>query len=573
MKSQTKQRRKRYTAEFYRGNHIAFFFALLSTILISLLNLGIAWLMQQMIDAVSGVEGTYTLPQLAIFTAIIIVLVVAIKGINYFSKPRFVKKAMSQYKNTAFAKLTQKSIHSFNQESTANYLSALTNDASAIESGYVELVFDLLFDLVLLIGAILMMLWYSPLLTLVAIGFFLLPIGASLLTGVRMERVELKVSKKNEAFVSFLKDSLAGFPVIKSFKAEKATETLFQKENASLEQVKCERRKISGILGILGSVAGFTAQFGTFLVGMALALSGFGITPGILLIFVDLTGSVIRPIAALPDYLAKRKAAIALIDKLAAALETNVRDEGEDIPARLTDGIRLKNVGFGYSEGQAVLHEISTCFEAGKSYAIVGASGSGKSTLLNLLMGSHSTYSGEITYDGHELRHISSEALYDITSIIQQNVFVFDDTLRNNITMFRQFPEEAVKSAVEKSGLSELIDAKGEDYQCGENGNKLSGGEKQRLSIARSLLRETPVLLVDEATASLDRDTAYHVMDSILNLGGLTRIVVTHALDEAVLRRYDQILVLKKGYIVEQGQFDDLMENKSDFYALYTTAQ
>ena len=157
--------------------------------------------------------------------------------------------------------------------------------------------------------------------------------------------------------------------------------------------------------------------------------------------------------------------------------------------------------------------------------------------------------------------------------MIRQNVFVFNDTVRNNITLFRQFPEDAVRSAVERSGLSELFDTKGDDYLCGENGNRLSGGEKQRLSIARSLLRKTSVLLVDEATAALDRETAYHVMDSILNLSGLTRIVVTHTLDAAILRRYDQILLLKKGRIVEQGQFDDLMENKSDFYALYTTAQ
>ena len=369
MKNQTKRRRKIYTAEFYRGNHIAFFFALLSTALISLLDLAIAWLMQQMIDAVSGVEGTYSLAQLTAFTAIIIALIVAIKGINYFSKPGFVKKAMLQYKNTAFAKLTRKSIHSFNQESTANYLSALTNGVSAIESGYVELMFDLLFELVLLIGAILMMLWYSPLLTLVAIGFFLLPIAVSLITGKRMEKAELKISEKNEAFLVFPKDSLAGFPVIKSFKAEKSTENLFQKENESLEWEKWERGKI------------IAAQFGTFLVGMALAFSGAGITPGILLIFVDLTGNVIRPIAALPDYLAKRKAAAALIDKLAAALESNVRDEGEDIPARLTDAIRLQNVCFGYDQ-EEILHHISACFEAGKSYAIVGISGSGKSTLL-----------------------------------------------------------------------------------------------------------------------------------------------------------------------------------------------
>jgi ABC-type multidrug transport system fused ATPase/permease subunit len=154
-------------------------------------------------------------------------------------------------------------------------------------------------------------------------------------------------------------------------------------------------------------------------------------------------------------------------------------------------------------------------------------------------------------------------------SLIGQNVFLFDSTIRENISMFRDFPNEAVAEAAERSGLAAVITAKGEDYRCGENGVGLSGGERQRISIARSLLRGTPVLMMDEATAALDNHTAFEVTDAILKLDGLTRIVVTHRLEEQLLRQYDSILVLRDGRITEQGSYAELMEKNGYFYSLY----
>ena len=240
---------------------------------------------------------------------------------------------------------------------------------------------------------------------------------------------------------------------------------------------------------------------------------------------------------------------------------------------KLTKGITVENLSFGYDEGKTVLHDVSLSFEAGKSYAIVGNSGSGKSTLLNLLMGSSNSYQGKILFDDHELKDIDSDSLYDLLTLVQQNVFVFNDTIKNNVTMFREFDNEKVAAALQKAHLTELIAAKGEDYVCGENGNLLSGGEKQRLSIARALLQEAPVLLVDEATAALDANTAYEVSSAILSLDGVTRIVVTHRMEEGLLRQYDKIYVLRSGRLAEAGTFEGLMAQKGLFYSLYTVSQ
>ncbi|MDY5528665.1 ABC transporter ATP-binding protein [Eisenbergiella porci] len=212
-------------------------------------------------------------------------------------------------------------------------------------------------------------------------------------------------------------------------------------------------------------------------------------------------------------------------------------------------------------------------FRAGGKYAVAGGSGSGKSTLLKLLQGSNDGYRGSILYDGKELRTLRPDSLYDLLSVIQQDVFIFNSSVRDNITMFRDFPSGKVERVIRLAGLEGLINARGADCPCGENGNALSGGERQRISIARSLLRETPVLLVDEATASLDPVTAFGVTDSILSLDGLTRILVTHRLEEAMLRRCDGILVLKNGCLEEFGAFDELMDRKDYFYSLFMVSQ
>lgn len=573
MKNKLKAERKKYTAQFYIKNHTTFFIALFSALLTAALNLWIAWVMQQMIDSVSGVPGSLKLSVLAWCVASVIFAIIVLKGISYYSKPRFMKIAMRQYKDFAFQKLTKKSISTFNVENTANYISAFSNDATTIENGYLEMQFNILANAITLIGALVMMIAYSPIMTIVASLFFVLPIGVSYITGNRIEKAERTISEKNSELVATLKDSLSGFSVIKSFKAENAISGLFTKSNTAVEQAKCNKRKLVTIISGLAGVAGVTAQLGTFLVGAFLALSGWGITPGILIVFIDLTANVINPIRDLPEQLASRKAAIALIDKLADSLDDNVREEGTHIPKQLNNGITLRNVTFGYEANCNILHDINTTFDAGKKYAIVGASGSGKSTLLNLLMASHGNYSGEICYDGYEVKNISSESLYDIVSMIQQNVFVFNASIRDNITMFHEFPKAEVDRAIELSGLSKLIADRGEDYLCGENGSGLSGGEKQRISIARSLLKKSQVLLVDEATAALDAETAYQVSSAILGLDDITSIVVTHSLDEGLLKQYDGIITLKNGSIVETGIFDELIAKKGYFYSLFTICQ
>ena len=564
---------KQLRAQFYRGNRGVFALAVFAALAGGTLNLIVTWLMQQLIDAASGAPGALPLAALAEITGGFVVLCAVLFLLKYASEPRFIARAMRQYKELAFQKLTEKSIASFRDESTAAYLSALTNDAASVEADYLAQQLTVITKTVTFFGALFMMLWYSPLLTAIAVGVTALPLAASLLTGGRLQAAEKQVSERNRDFTAALSDCLSGFAVVKTFKAEREIFQLFAESNRALEQEKFSRRRLKVLIGMIGAVTGLVAQLGVFLAGAWLALSGSGLTAGTVILFVNLMNFMIGPVSELPALLAGRRAALGLIGKLADALEKDGSAGGSRTLSRLEHGIELRDVSFGYEAGKDVLHHVSARFEAGRAYAIVGGSGSGKSTLLNLLLAENTGYRGSVLLDGTELRELSPEALYGLMSVIQQNVFVFNASIRDNVSMFREFPQEAQDEAIRRAHLRELLDARGADYLCGENGKGLSGGEKQRVSIARSLLKKSSVLLVDEATAALDMQTAHQVSSDILDLTGMTRIVVTHSLEEALLRRYDGIFVLKNGTLAESGSFDELMQRKGYFYALFTVAQ
>ena len=564
---------KQLRAQFFYKNIPIFCLAVFAALAAGSLNLILSWIIQQLMDTAAGKSGALSFRTLLLISAGFVLLCAGLSLLNYASQPRFLERAMRQYKDFAFRKLTGKSISSFRDESAAGYLSALTNDAASIETNYLAQMLAMITKAVTFVGALLLMCRYSLLMTAIAAGLTVLPLIASLLTGNRLQAVENRVSERNGEFTAALSDCLAGFTVVKNFRAEQEIFRLFAQSNKALEHEKFTGRRIKTLVGMIGAVTGIFAQLGVFIAGVYLSMKGGSMTPGAVVLFVNLMNFIISPIAELPGLLACRKAALGLVDKLAAALERSSSREGSETLNRLEHGIRLENVSFAYEPGKTVLHGINAEFEAGRAYALVGGSGSGKSTLLNLLMAAETNYSGHIFADGIELSDISTESLYGTMAAIQQNVFVFNASIKDNVSMFRDFPKTEMDEAIARAHLGALIRERGEDYLCGENGSGLSGGEKQRISIARSLLKKSSVLLADEVTAALDAQTAHRVSSDILDLQGITRIVVTHTLEESLLRRYDKIFVLRGGRIEEAGSFADLMANKEYFYALFTVAQ
>ena len=561
---------REYTRTFYQHNHINFALALILIVLCTGGTLFFSWMLGEMTNIMATGDLDRLWHILGISVAAL-VLILAVELLMYYFKSRFIHRALRQYKDLAFSRLSEKSISAFSRENTSRYLSALTHDANSIEENYLNRTLLLIFQGAMFAGGLVMMLVLSWQLALVTIVLSLIPITISLVMGKELAVREKAMSDQNEKFVAQVKDFLTGFSVIKSFKAEGEVKQMFHASNGETERVKERRRQWDAVITSITQSCGSVIQIGIFFYGAWLAIHG-NIPMGTVLIILNLCNCFNQPIQIVPQYWASRKAALALIKKLAEITKENASHVGKAIPPVLDQSIDLSHVDFGYAPDKSVLQDLSVRFEKGKSYAIVGPSGSGKSTLLSLLMGSYQDYSGSIAIDGQELREVDTDSLYDLMSLIGQNVFLFDDTIRRNITMFRDFPADQVDLAIQRSGLAGLVAERGSDYRCGENGVGLSGGERQRVSIARALLRGTPVLMLDEATAALDNQTAYDVTDAILRLDGLTRIVVTHRLDTALMGQYDEIIVMKDGQIRETGAFQDLMDLKGYFYSLYTLA-
>lgn len=529
-----------------------------------------AFVLKSLIDvAVQGtLDDLWVILRYCVYYLVIFLIVQG--GINIFTN-RFQKKAAYQYKNHILARILQKNISSFHKESGSNYISAFSNDLTVIEQNYLKGMFQFILQIALFICGLAAMAYLNWIITACVFVSSALPILISVLFSKKISAHATKVSNENAGFVALVKDLLSGFTVIKSFKVEKQIYTIFSKKNDRLEDVKKDSRVLQGTFHLLSSSAGSVVEFTIFGVGVYMALTG-AVSVGIVIAVIQLANYVLGPINQIGVLFADIKAANALIQKTEAL--ANVSSDGT-LGTRLASfdhAIQYDHVSFAYEEGKPCLQDISVTFEKGKSYAIVGASGSGKSTLLNLLLGYYDSYTGAVCIDGLEVKDVEKDSLYALLSVIQQNVFIFDDSILDNITLYSEFDKALLTYAVDSAGLSALLEDRGTAYKCGENGVNLSGGEKQRISIARSLVRQAPILLMDEGTAALDSATSHIIEEAILQIEGLTRIIITHKMDADVMRKYDEIIVMHNGNIAEKGGFDALLARDGYFKSLYRAA-
>ena len=562
---------KNYVKLFFKENKLVAFLSMIVFIALSMIFTAISWILQIIFDYMSG-KGAFSLTTIFLLVASFMLVISLIFALKRSAYPRFLEKAMNQYKESVIKKLLKKSYSDFSLANSGTYLSVLTNDCERIQEKYLKKIFDFVQDVLMLVSSLALMIYYSPLLTVIALIVSVLPMACSILTANGIATREEQVSKSNESYTALTKDVLNGVSVIKSFKAEQEVINRYQNQSMELEHTKNLREKTMTTVSALGTISSLATQLGVMLVGAWMVNAHVGvITAGMVLAFTNLMNGVLQPIASLPQMLGEMKGAKKLISKMADYM-SNVKEDSGDIIDDSIKSIVLRDVSYSYDADRKVLKNVNLTLQAGKSYAIVGPSGAGKSSLINLLMGYYKDYEGSVQLNNHELSNVSKSSLYDKTTLMQQSVFMFDASILDNITLFKPFPDVEVDRVIHLAGLDDLIAAKGKDYQCGENGSHLSGGEKQRIAIARSLLKKSEILLVDEATSALDNETSANVTQSILDLQGILRLVVTHRLDANSLKQYDEILVMKSGELIERGSFEELMNQKAYFYSLYTVS-
>lgn len=558
--------------QFKRNNTKNYIYALIGKVIFAVMTVSLSLLLTFFIEAVEY----KSMEKLSMGWCACGVFLVANLANSMFRRKyqnAYLRNALTQFKNYVFEKILKQPISNYASGDTGKFISAFSNDLNSIEQHYLIGELNLFVEIISYIITSAYLLFMNWELGLILILSSLIAIGVSFGFGKKVVKHETESSEKASNFVSQTKDLLSGFAVIKSFKAEKEIMGVFSKKNVELESTKQQRRTSNDTVSIVSNISSVVVSFLFMSAGFLLAFNG-RVSVGIIIGFYEISGNMLSPIRSLGTLISNRRAANALIDRIGAELENTNDDAHPKSELRSApQEIILDRLSYGYNESITVLNTVTHKFESGKSYALVGASGSGKSTLLKILMGFAPGYSGTAKYGNIELKNIDPEQLLEYISIIQQDVFCFNSSIEDNITMFRSFPKEELEIAIRNAGLTELCAEKGNDYLCGEGGCNLSGGERQRVSIARCFLRKTPIILVDEAEAALDNETANAVLQTILNMKDTMRIVVTHRLDAPIMRQYDEILVLHNGKIEETGTFEELLEQKGYFYSLYHISQ
>ena len=545
----------------------SFYTFMIFNILVPLTNIAFAYSIKIIID--SGMsQNREALTQAILIGAIVIFIYASLNFISLRLRNKLVRQIMSRYKNKVFKSILDRDYREFSKEKSGKFISILTENMKKIEQDYLHQYFNISKNISLMIFSLVAMFIGNWFLTLLVIIASIIPMMISGFIGQKSASLQKRAMIADQKYLAKVKDILAGFLVIKSFNVKEAIRQDYRNESEKLDEIYFMKGKFDVLAYVISQLSGMIVFLVAFGGGMYLVFGGHT-TIGSVTAIVQLVNFVVMPLNEIGMGMSKFREGQATLNsfevKDVIELQTGKTKEYFD------DVISFSNVDFSYPNAEEkIFNNLSLQIKKGEKIAIVGMSGSGKSTLLNLLLRFYDVTSGYISIDNQDLQAISAESLYNLMTIVQQDVYIFDDTLKANITLSQSFTEDDIKKAVQQSGLESYIleNELGLQTLCGENGSNLSGGERQRLSIARALIRKTPILLLDEATSSLDNKVTTEIENSILEIQDLTVLVVTHKLNKSMLKKYNRILFMKNGVIVEDGSFDNLMDRKGEFYKL-----
>ena len=545
----------------------SFYTFMIFNILVPLTNIAFAYSIKIIID--SGMsQNREALTQAILIGAIVIFIYASLNFISLRLRNKLVRQIMSRYKNKVFKSILDRDYREFSKEKSGKFISILTENMKKIEQDYLHQYFNISKNISLMIFSLVAMFIGNWFLTLLVIIASIIPMMISGFIGQKSASLQNSSMIADQKYLAKVKDILAGFLVIKSFNVKEAIREDYSHESEKFDEINFIKGKFDVLANVISQLSGMIVFLVAFGGGMYLVFDGHT-TIGSVTAIVQLVNFVVMPLNEIGMGMSKFREGQATLNsfevKDVIELQTGKTKEYFD------DVISFSNVDFSYPNAEEkIFNNLSLQIKKGEKIAIVGMSGSGKSTLLNLLLRFYDVTSGYISIDNQDLQAISAESLYNLMTIVQQDVYIFDDTLKANITLSQSFTEDDIKKAVQQSGLESYIleNELGLQTLCGENGSNLSGGERQRLSIARALIRKTPILLLDEATSSLDNKVTTEIENSILEIQDLTVLVVTHKLNKSMLKKYNRILFMKNGVIVEDGSFDNLMDRKGEFYKL-----
>jgi subfamily B ATP-binding cassette protein MsbA len=521
------------------------------------------------------IARSYDRPTLLIVICVLIVISTILKNLfyywsSYISSP--VRSATITFlRNDVYAKILVLPIGYFTERRKGDLISRMTNDIYEIESSVVSTLEGLIKDPLTIIGYLAYMIYLSPTLSLFLL--ILLP-----LTGFLIGRISRKLKRQSQdaavklgESLSVLDETLSGIRIIKGFGAEVMMKLKFFRINDSLFHIRNKMNWRRDLASPLTETLGVVILTIILYYGGMLVIrgNGHGFSGGDMMAYIAVFGLLINPAKTLSTSIfniQRGAAAMTRVEDLLNAPVSILDDPNGKKLETFRDRIEFRNVWFSYEEA-GILEGVNLVIEKGKTVALVGSSGAGKSTMADLVPRFHDVTEGELLIDGVNIRDYSLKSVREQMSIVTQEPILFNDTIAANIALGKpDATHEEIVRAAEIANAHNFIIAKEDGYQTniGDRGSKLSGGERQRLTIARAVLKNPPILILDEATSSLDTESERLVQDAINKMmEHRTSIVIAHRL--STIRHADEIVVLSKGRIVERGTHDELMRQRG-FY-------
>lgn len=520
--------------------------------------------MYQLINQPGGSIKALLVICIVVFSAILLKNFCAYMAMYFLNPIR--NRILNDMRSHMYGKVLQLPVGYFTEQRKGDIMSRLSNDLADVEGSTVSVLESVFREPITILLFFLYMVILSPQLTLFLVIF--LPIAGFILgrIGRSLKKENRQVLQQFGLLFSTIEETIGGMRIIKAFNAEKRIQNRFEEENEVMFKLKNRANRRRDLASPVSEALGITAVLCVLWYGGRLVLSndpGFSLNAGDFLAYIAIFTQLIQPLKSLSNASYNIQKGAASIERIESLINENVDIKEAKNPVELKSfntAIEFKQVGFAYGD-KVILKDINLKVEKGKTVALVGSSGAGKSTLVDLVPRFIDALSGELLIDGVNIKQYSLSSVRNQMGIVTQEPVLFNDSIANNISLAKPDASmEEIMQAAKIANAANFIDGKEHGYQTniGERGQKLSGGERQRLTIARAVLKNPPILILDEATSSLDTESERLVQDAINNLmTNRTSIVIAHRL--STIRHADEIIVLQKGEIVERGTHESLI--------------
>lgn len=484
---------------------------------------------------------------------------------------KFEQGFLKNLRDNLFRKLTSLSVDFFSKRKEGSIISIITNDVGVINSTTVSSFTHFFRELVQVLVFLFYLISISTNLTMIAFSTSIISLLLLRFSMKYLRKYASRMQSSMASYTSILNETIYGIRIVKAFNAESNSDRRFEDETKRFVRSAVKERKIISLIPSINEMFAILALCVVFFVGGSDVLAG-KMKADDLMVFLFTLFAIMSPIVTVTNSIAQFQRGFVATERVLDILdqEPTVEDGKEKIE-KFTDKIIVNNLHFNYENGTSVLRNTSFEIKKGKKTAFVGLSGSGKSTMLDLLIRFYDPISGEINIDGRNIKDFNIKDYRSLYGIVTQDSLLFNDTIANNIRYgLQDINLEEIENAAKLANADHFIRSfpDGYDTIVGDRGIKLSGGEKQRIAIARSLVRNPEILLFDEATSSLDSESEKVVQDAIdKSLKDKTAVIVAHRL--ATIINCDEILVFDKGEIAEKGNHYELLEKNGIYRMLY----